>query len=429
MIRIACLHAPNADATVQSALLDIALRHSPSVEDAAPGVVFLDLRGLGKLWGGEEELARRLLQAVAERGGRARVGIAGSRAAARFAARAGEGITIVPPGRDAGRLGPAPLALLDLGPEMAARLARWGIRTLGELADLPARGLAQRLGDAGPRLQRLARGEDPTPLRLWTPPPVFEESAQCAWGIEALEPLGDLVAGLAEALCARLRRDELTADAFAWTCRLADGTAHEGFCAPAAPLADPAAAAAMLRASLAARPPRAAVEEVTLRAHPLRAPKAQPRFDEAPGPSPRLLTAALARLSGLVGSSGIGSPELLDSHRPDALRMTPFVLFPSPRPSPPRASAEIEQGTVLAARRIRPPRPAQVTLESGAPVHLRATGLAGRVVTGAGPWRVSGEWWSDEAFVQDEWDVELSDGTLCRLARDRRGWRLDAIYD
>src|SRR2546427_291100 len=123
-------------------------------------------------------------------------------------------------------------------------------------------------------------GGDPTPLRLWTPPPVFEESAECAWGIEALEPLGDLMAGLAEALCARLRRDELTADAFAWTCRLADRTVHEGFCAPAAALADPAAAAAMLRASLAARPPHAAVEGITLRAHPLRAPKAQPRFDE-----------------------------------------------------------------------------------------------------------------------------------------------------
>jgi protein ImuB len=71
----------------------------------------------------------------------------------------------------------------------------------------------------------------------------------------------------------------------------------------------------------------------------------------------------------------------------------------------------------------------QVTLESGAPIHLRATGLAGRIVTGAGPWRVSGEWWTEDAFVQDEWDVELSDGTLCRLARDGRGWRLEAIYD
>jgi protein ImuB len=461
MMRIACLQVPGADAVIQSALLDIALRHSPSVEDVAPGIVFLDLCGLGKLWGGEEELARRLREAVAERGWTARVGIAGSRAGARFAARAGDGVTIIPPGRDAWRLGVAPLALLGLGPEMTACLARWGIRTLGELADLPARGLAQRLGDEGPRLQRLARGEDSTPLRLWAPSPVFEESAECAWGIEALEPLGDLMAGLAKVLCARLGRDELTADSFGWVCRLTDRTVHEGVCAPAAPLANPAAAAAMLRASLAARPPRAAVEGITLRAYPLRAPKAQPRFDEPPRPSPRLLTVALARMSGLVGASAMGSPELLDSHRPDAMQMTPFVLFPSRQPSSQRgeearslrlengiplphrgrgpqfelsrasgeASAEIDQGAVLAVRRIRPPRPVQVMLAAGIPAHLRATGLTGRIVAGAGPWRVSGEWWTDDAFVQDEWDVELGDGTLCRLARDARGWCLEAIYD
>jgi len=371
----------------------------------------------------------------------------GVHAGARFAARAGGDITIVPPGRDARWLGPAPLALLGLGPEMVARLDRWGIRTLGELADLPASGLAERLGGEGPRLQRLARGDDATPLRLWAPPPVFEESADCPWGVEALEPLGDLVAGLTEMLCARLRRHELSADAFEWTCRLADRTVHEGDCAPAAPLADPAAAAALLRASLAARPPGAAVEAITLHARPVRVPTSQPRLDEPPRPSPRLLTATLARLSALVEAPGIGSPVLVDTHRPDAMRMTPFLL-PSPQPSPQRGEgARIlrrgegnwnplphrgrgqGEGAILSVRRMRPPRSVDVVLHAGAPAHLRAAGLAGRIIAGAGPWRVSGEWWTDTPFVQDEWDVELDDGTLCRLARDGRGWRLEAVYD
>jgi protein ImuB len=420
--RIACLFVPGADPRVQPALLEIALRHSPSVEDGGPGIVYLDLGGLERLWGGEEEIARRLHSAARERGSAPRVGVAGSRAGARFAARAGDDVTIVPPGLDARWLGPAPLALLGLGPEMAARLDRWGIRTLGELADLPSRGLAERLGGEGPRLQRLARGEDATPLRLWTPPPVFEESADCPWGVETLEPLGDLVAGLAEMLCARLRRHELSADAFEWTCRLADRTVHEGDCAPAAPLTDPAAAAALLRASLAARPPAAAVEAITLRARPVRVGSIQPRLDEPPRPSPRLLTATLARLSALVEAPGIGSPVLVDSHRPAAMRMTPFVLVSHDALIPSSSLA-------LAVRRLRPPRSADVVLHAGAPAYLRAAGLAGRIVAGAGPWRVSGEWWTEAPFVQDEWDVELDDGTLCRLARDGRGWRLEAIYD
>jgi protein ImuB len=455
MTRIACLVVPGAGEEAQRLLLEMALAQSPSVEDGGPGIVYLDLRGLEALFGGEKEIARRLLDAVTERGLAGRIGVAGSRAGSRFAARSGDGITIIPPGSDARRLGPAPLALLDLDPRMTAHFGRWGIRTLGELADLPSRGLAERLGGEGPWLQRLARGEDPTPLRLWTPPPVFEESAECSWGVETLEPLGDLAAGLAEILCARLSRHGYSADAFEWSCRLADRTAHEGGCAPAAPLSDPDAAAALVRSSLEAHPPRAAVEEITLRARPVRVATAQPRFDEPPRPSPRQLTATLARLSALVDARGIGSPVILDTHRPDANQMAPFTLSPSSLspsslspspcplphwgrgeldPSPLRGEGRVRGGpkvsrSILAMRRLRPPRPVEVALAAGMPAHLHAAGLTARIVAGAGPWRISGDWWTDAPFARDEWDVELADGTLCRLAREGRDWHLEAIYD
>ena len=102
-------------------------------------------------------------------------------------------------------------------------------------------------------------------------------------------------------------------------------------------------------------------------------------------------------------------------------------------PSPLRGESRVRGGPkasqILAMCRMRPPRPVEVTLAAGIPAHLRAAGLAGRIVAGAGPWRISGDWWTDASFARDEWDVELADGTLCRLARDGRGWRLEAIYD
>ena len=49
MTRIACLFVPGAAERVQPALLEIALRHSPSVEDGGPGIVYLDLGGLDRL--------------------------------------------------------------------------------------------------------------------------------------------------------------------------------------------------------------------------------------------------------------------------------------------------------------------------------------------------------------------------------------------
>ncbi|MEK7838029.1 MAG: hypothetical protein AAB328_08595, partial [candidate division NC10 bacterium] len=61
--------------------------------------------------------------------------------------------------------------------------------------------------------------------------------------------------------------------------------------------------------------------------------------------------------------------------------------------------------------------------------HLRAEMLAGAIVASAGPWRMSGEWWGERPFFQDEWDVELADGTLCRLNHDGAAWFLAGIYD
>lgn len=84
---------------------------------------------------------------------------------------------------------------------------------------------------------------------------------------------------------------------------------------------------------------------------------------------------------------------------------------------------------VLALRRLRPPAPAAVTLASGRPVAVRSNRLAGRIVAGVGPWRSSGEWWTAHPWLQDEWDVELADGTLCRLAHDGSAWHLAGIYD
>jgi hypothetical protein len=238
----------------------------------------------------------------------------------------GDGITIIPSGEDARRLGPAPLALLDLDPRMIARFSRWGIRTLGELADLPSRGLAERLGDEGAWLQRLARGEDTTPLRLWTPPPVFEESAECSWDVETLEPLADLAAGLAEILCARLSQHGCSADAFEWSCRLADRTMHEERLRARRAASDPAAAAALVRSSLAAHPPRTAVRRspsgrVRARGHHA----AALRRAAAPQPAPG---GHLARLSALVDARGIGSRSFSTPIAPTPIRWrrSPFPL-------------------------------------------------------------------------------------------------------
>ena len=90
----------------------------------------------------------------------------------------------------------------------------------------------------------------------------------------------------------------------------------------------------------------------------------------------------------------------------------------------------------LRLRRLRIPLAVRVTVERGAPVAVAMAGRAGpggRIVERAGPWRSSGHWWTLDRSKWDReaWDVQLADGRLCRLTRDRLAniWELDAWID
>ena len=126
-----------------------------------------------------------------------------------------------------------------------------------------------------------------------------------------------------------------------------------------------------------------------------------------------------------------------------------------------RADAKPQEINHLVAtlRRCRYPVPARVAVMDGEPVRVttdRRGFAGGQVLTRAGPWRTSGEWWlgrsggsgrSGESggenaghpahpahqtgWNRDEWDVALSDGAVYRIFRDREtdGWFIDAIAD
>src|SRR6266851_3613267 len=279
MTRIACLitmNEPAGNEPARPALLRVALAHSPRVEDAGAGRVYLDASGLEGLFGDEPRLAARLRDAAAAVGVEIRVGIAESRIAALAAARLGPGVMIVAPGGDAAYLAPAPLSLLDLPEETATRLSRWGLRTLGELAALPTAGLFERLA----------------------------------------------------------------ADGVEWSCRLGDGRVHEGALTPATPMTDAESVGGLLRLALEARPPRGVVLALTFRARPVRVAPAQESLTDRSRPAPRLLTATLNRLVALVGADAIGAPALLDTHRPDAIALATYHPHPSQELSPLRGEGE-----------------------------------------------------------------------------------------
>jgi hypothetical protein len=87
-------------------------------------------------------------------------------------------------------------------------------------------------------------------------------------------------------------------------------------------------------------------------------------------------------------------------------------------------------------RRFRPAIAVRVGIDHGHPAHVaidRKGMPGGRVTQYAGPWRTSGAWWDAAGahWDRDEWDVALSDGSICRLYRDRETgrWFMDGVVD
>src|SRR3954466_13886297 len=150
------------EAAAHAALLDCAHSFSPRVEDAAPDLVLLDIAGLDRIFGTPQKIARDLGSKISQIGIEARVGIASNIETAQHAARGFEGVTVIPPGEEALRLGPLSVDVLAPAPEIMQTLDSWGIRTLRALASLPPIPLSERLGAEGLRLQNLSRGEGMT---------------------------------------------------------------------------------------------------------------------------------------------------------------------------------------------------------------------------------------------------------------------------
>jgi len=446
---------PDALRAAQAALCDAASSFSPRFEDAAQGLVYLDLDGLGLLYESESQLANALARRTVRIGLEAQVGVAGSKVAASLAARHGGGVRVIPAGEEWSFLAPVPVALLEPDAALAETLRFWGIRTIGELAALPTRAIGTRLGPAGVQLVRRARGEDDTPLVPRELPVQFEEQLDLEYGIETLAPCLFVLRGLLDRLTARLEMRGLVCGDLRLGLRLATRGRDDRTVTVAAPSNDVKALLALVRLHLEAHPPAAAVEALRVAAVPERLRAAQLDLFRPGGPAPARLAVTLARLTALCGADRVGTPVVPDTHRPDGWGVTSFeavrvlggyavrneleavrelscyAVKKDPLTANTLTPNTLSACLPLALRAVRPPQAVEVFCERDRPAFVRGAALAGRVVQVAGPWRVQGDWWSDGRYARDYYDAQLGDGGVYRLYRDlaTHDWYVDGFYD
>ncbi len=134
-------------------------RVSPTVQPDGDRI-FLGLRGLRGIYGGDLALLARAIRSAVPHLLRPRVGVAGSKFAALVAARtaAPSAMRVVPVSETAAFLAPLSVAYLPLPPELLRRLDLLGLRTIADLAALPFSAVQAEFGPPGARAWLLANG-------------------------------------------------------------------------------------------------------------------------------------------------------------------------------------------------------------------------------------------------------------------------------
>jgi protein ImuB len=239
-----------------------------------------------------------------------------------------------------------------------------------------------------------------------------------------LEPLSFIFARLLNQTCASLNAYALATNALQVEMKLENGVSHELKLNLPYPMRDHKVFLKLLLLDTEMHPPPAAVVEVSINCEPVKPRVLQTGLFIPLAPEPDKLELMLARLAKLVGAENIGSPELLDTHRPDAFKVKRFELketkrrkartqqsvFSNQHSVNPQSAIRNPQ-SVLGFRVFRPPLRALVQAEGGYPKEISAWGKSksvyGKVVGVAGPWRTTGDWWRADTWARDEWDVAI----------------------
>ena len=354
------------------------------------------------------------------------------------------------PGEERLKLASVPLASIfeydpvKLAPAMLDILFRWGVKTCEDLVALPEKGVVERLGTTGVYLRNLAAGNIQRPLRLNGTLTSYEVQMELEHSLQLLEPLLFLLGRASGEICQRLRSQSRAARELELKFDLDSPITDDEKIQPQAsdanyvcklefpiPLDDPRTILKLLQLHLERHPPAAPIRAFSLRLEPVEPRCIQGGIFLPPTPIPDKLQVTLARIAGMVGSENVGSPVLLNTHRPDAYTnsvmpeqaKTPFTLNDTGQPRP--------EMLRLVMRLFRPALHARVQLVELAPKNVLARGVRGHVLRYAGPWKTAGEWWTDTAWSREEWDVALDDGALYRIYQESASheWFVQGIYD
>ena len=194
-------------------LAEALMRYSPIVSIQATGELFIDITGCQRLFGGEEKILSDLRHRITGTGYSTRATIADTAGAAWALARFGD-LEIADENAQRAAMTSLPVEALRLPPELSDRLRRLGLKTIGQLYNMPRGPLTARFTKV--LLSRLgqALGTEAEPLVPIIPAPRCYAEQKLAEPISTVEAVKSILAPLAHDLAEHLARDAAGARRF-----------------------------------------------------------------------------------------------------------------------------------------------------------------------------------------------------------------------
>jgi protein ImuB len=418
---IVCIRVPS-DAlhdTAWQELLDALDAVTPLIEDARDGTAFLDMYGADGDFITWSRMIRVLLVPF---GLESRIGAGPNRFCAFAATWRGDG-TVIAPGEEAMTLGPLPLDVLELEPDVVQRLQLLGIATLGALAALPHGPFVRRFGPDAARWHDAARGIDRAPFVPRGHAITIEAAMLGEGSAQSEAAVIFALRVLLGRICTDLERCGKRASALQVEIELENAETARIDVQLAAATSQERAMLDVLRAKLEGASFDAPICGLRLRAMGLEeGGEAVPLLagDEIDRAN---VAVVLARLEAMLGEPVRRAQTRAAHPLEERFYYIPFTV-PAGRPKAERQGISAAQSRLVPQLRLLAVSEIDVRLQRGQPVRVGEHAV--QHVTG--PWRIE-EGWFASPVARDEYDVQLDTGEICRIYRQGDHWYLRGSYD
>lgn len=385
---------PSQDVRYLASLRRWAVRWCPWVGEDAPDGLVMDITGSAHLFGGETAMLTEMRARLSRARISVRIGLAETRGAAWARAHYGESAA----------LSGLPVAALRLDEDTVTGLKRMGLRTIGQLAEMPRAPLARRFGPG--LLMRLdqATGAQPEQVNPKPEPPHY------GLRLTLPEPIGlesDVMAAterLLKRLCDKLAVHQAGARVLCLSLRRVDASAQHVELRLARALRDPARILPLFQRGVSDVDAGFGIDQVRLEAVQVE-PLAAEQVSLAGSRDPGRLDDLISRIGTRIGLENVQRFLPADSHIPER----GFIVAPA-------TYAQCESGWLSPNPRpviLFPPEPI-VAQGNRPPEQFRWRRMALTTGRATGPERLTPEWWLDDpnwrSGMRDYWRVETRQG-------------------